>query len=385
MSQVLLDYIKSFRIGDWQLHLCSMEKILSWFHAYDRINYARHFTHCFASFQKLNETHPSILDQFQRGNFAIKRTNGSFNMLPPDQVIEQTINKEQKGPGGIIGMATSIGCVQRWVFSSHVIAEWSHDFKRSIGIDESESKPKDAGKKRMISDEKMVTTCYEVIDHWQNLFISQDKLIALSSGTVADDDIVDEITNAEAIGKTSLKKFIDDRIINGTTEFHEKIEKKQLKTFDSIGKKKVYKVKDELIPVKADRDTFGRMLVIQRIRGMDLQDVLEYELSSQPLSLSKPNGEMQKGDKSRLFGHLAKSLTVIEDRPLDLPSIYDAMVLLQKFPPHLTTFSAISDYLFSKVISGTSTANFFVFNCYLDDSIKSLERLRRSKIGTIRV
>ena len=87
MSQVLLDYIKSLRIGDWQLHLCSMGKMLSWFHAYDRINYARHFTHCFASFQKLDETHPSILDQFQIRNFAIKRTNGSFNMLPPDQVI----------------------------------------------------------------------------------------------------------------------------------------------------------------------------------------------------------------------------------------------------------------------------------------------------------
>ena len=111
MSQVLLDYIKSLRIGDWQLHLCSMGKMLSWFHAYDRINYARHFTHCFASFQKFDETYPSILDQFQRGNFAIKHANGSFNMLPLDQVIEQTINQEQKGPGGIIGMATSVGCV----------------------------------------------------------------------------------------------------------------------------------------------------------------------------------------------------------------------------------------------------------------------------------
>ena len=127
------------------------------------------------------------------------------------------------------------------------------------------------------------------------------------------------------------------------------------------------------------------MLVIQRIRGIDLQDALEYELSSQPLSLSKPNGYMQKSDKSRLFGHLAKSLTVIEDRLLDVPSIYDEMVLLQKLPPHLTTFGAISDYLFSKVISGTSTANFFVSDYYRDNSIKSLERLRRSKIGTIRV
>ena len=201
----------------------------------------------------------------------------------------------------------------------------------------------------MISDEKMATSCCEVIDHWQNPFISQDKFIALSSGMVVGDDIVDEITMAETIGKTSLKQFIDDRVINGTTEFHEKIEKKQLKTFDSIGKKKVYKVKDELIPVKANCDTFGRMLVIQRIRGIDLQDVLEYELSSQPLSLSKANGEMQKSDKSRLFEHLAKSLAIIKDCPLDVPSIYDGMVLLQKLPPHLTTFGVVSDYLFSKV------------------------------------
>ena len=56
-----------------------------------------------------------------------------------------------------------------------------------------------------------------------------------------------------------------------------KIDKKQLETFDSIGKKKVYKVKDELIPVKPGRDTFGRMLVILGIRIIDIQDVLEYE------------------------------------------------------------------------------------------------------------
>ena len=139
-------------------------------------------------------------------------------------------------------------------------------FRDGSFLDESESKPNDAGTKRMISDDKMVTSCYEVIDHWQNPFISQNTLISLSSGTVACDDIVDEITNAEAIGKTSLKQFIDDRIINRATEFQKKIEKKQLKTFDSIGKKKVYKVKDKLIPVKAYHDTFGIMLVIQRIR-----------------------------------------------------------------------------------------------------------------------
>ena len=37
-------------------------------------------------------------------------------MLSADQVIEQTINKDQKGPGGIIGYTSSTGSIQRWVF-----------------------------------------------------------------------------------------------------------------------------------------------------------------------------------------------------------------------------------------------------------------------------
>ena len=62
--------------------------------------------------QKIKETHPKIYDQFMLGNFSAKKTDGSFK-LPPDQVIEQTIDKEQKGAGGIIGISTSDGAVQR--------------------------------------------------------------------------------------------------------------------------------------------------------------------------------------------------------------------------------------------------------------------------------
>ena len=109
MVQILLDYIKSTRNGNWDLHLSSMERMLPWFHAYDRVNYARHFTYCWAALNNLAETNPKMYAEFQEGNFAVKRTSGSFNMFPPDQVFEQTINKEQKSPGGIIGYTTSTG------------------------------------------------------------------------------------------------------------------------------------------------------------------------------------------------------------------------------------------------------------------------------------
>ena len=158
MIQILLDFIKSTRIGYWALHLQASERMLKWFFAYDRTNYSCHFTYYWASQMQLHESHPEILEQFVNGNFAVKRTDGSFNMLPPDQCIEQAINKEQKGAGGIIGISTSAGAVQRWILSSHVTARIYGDLKSSINLKQKGSKPKDVGIKRMRTDENAVKT-----------------------------------------------------------------------------------------------------------------------------------------------------------------------------------------------------------------------------------
>ena len=113
MVQILLDFVKSIRLPDWNLHLQSTKRMLIRIHAYDRINYARYFSYCWCSQQKIQHKLPVIYQQFQQRNFSTRRTKGKFNMLPPHQVIEQTINKDKKGPGGIIGISTSQGTMQR--------------------------------------------------------------------------------------------------------------------------------------------------------------------------------------------------------------------------------------------------------------------------------
>ena len=104
MVQILLEFVKSIRLPNWNLHL---QRMLVWIHAYGRINYARHFSYNWRSQHKIPNKFPVIYLQFQHGNFSTRRTKGKFNMLPSDQVIEQTINKDHKGPGGIIGISTS--------------------------------------------------------------------------------------------------------------------------------------------------------------------------------------------------------------------------------------------------------------------------------------
>ena len=288
--QALLDYVKSFRLGDWDLQLSSMERLLIWFHAYDRINYARHFTYCWASLTNLHESHPTIYEEFKCGNFTVKRSPGNFNMIPPDQVIEQTVNREQKGAGGIIGSTTSTGCVQRWILSSHVAAAWCADFKESIGFKRVESGSKDLRCARKKFDEKSVQACYQTIEQWNNPFQPQENLIVLSSGVVASEEVQKDLLQAKEVGQTRLNQFLNERIIEGNVEFNATITKNALRTFDSSTQKKRCKVKDTTVAIKSDRETFGRLLIIQQVRGIDLEEVLQYELSPLPLSISNPDG-----------------------------------------------------------------------------------------------
>ena len=153
MTEVLLDYVESIRVGNWELHLAAFERILAWFHVYDRQNYSRHFPYPWYRQRLIKDTHPSICEAFIQGNFSTKRTVGKLNMLPLDQVIEQAINKQQKGSGGIIGYITSIGTIQRWVISSHAVVEILENFTDALMQGRCpDRKPKDLGASRKCFD-----------------------------------------------------------------------------------------------------------------------------------------------------------------------------------------------------------------------------------------
>ena len=99
MFELLLQFQKSIKSGNWELHFDSCEKLLLRFHAYDHQNYSRHFSYYWATQQVLLVTHPALYEGFINRNFSLNRTPRAFNNILPDQAIEQTINKYQKGPG----------------------------------------------------------------------------------------------------------------------------------------------------------------------------------------------------------------------------------------------------------------------------------------------
>ena len=85
-------------------------------------------------------------------------------MLPPDQIIEKTINKDQKGPGDIIGLSKSQSTMHRWVLFSHNTATLIADLRKSLNFGIRDSKAKDLSSKRMHFDANAIKKNCELIN-----------------------------------------------------------------------------------------------------------------------------------------------------------------------------------------------------------------------------
>ena len=68
---------------------------------YDNINYARYLTAMFSEMLTLEDDFPKIYEEFVAGNFAGQLSNnGRFSRTEPDEVIEMTLYRDTKTPGG---------------------------------------------------------------------------------------------------------------------------------------------------------------------------------------------------------------------------------------------------------------------------------------------
>lgn len=64
MVDILFAFTRSLRTGDWNLHIAATQKMLPWFFAYDRQNYARYSSLYLSEMKQLETTHPAVYKEF---------------------------------------------------------------------------------------------------------------------------------------------------------------------------------------------------------------------------------------------------------------------------------------------------------------------------------
>ena len=97
-------FIYAERIGDFQLHLHCVEKMIPFFHASNYFKYAKSTRRYLDTMRELGKFMPA--DQYaeytQSGYFTIRRSDRFWSGNFTDQTIEQYLMKNLKAPSDVL-------------------------------------------------------------------------------------------------------------------------------------------------------------------------------------------------------------------------------------------------------------------------------------------
>ena len=124
----IMIFIKAIREADFQLFSF---KIVPWFFALDHSHYARWIPVHLHDLISLKECHPSIYEQFLKGNFTVRKSERIFSAIAIDQAHEQN-NASVKGDGGAVGLTENPAALHGWMVSGPEMARLIEEFGLAV-------------------------------------------------------------------------------------------------------------------------------------------------------------------------------------------------------------------------------------------------------------
>lgn len=408
MVEILMDFIRAERDGNWTLHLESFAAMLPWLTVYDHTNYARWGPVYLADMKGLQKSAPEVYSEFTAGNFVVKRSNRRFNQVPADQATEW-INRTCKMQNGIIGITQNDQARDRfcltWSERSHILQDTRQlfhieDDEELTAFTRSDSQPSRV--RRDAGDVKLLKSQLELLDVFRLKTQSPEgadngvdeendpstlPLVSLATKDTAPAEVVVDLQTAEDRGQKSVVLNVKQRLIEKSVQFHDPLKKHNSKTFGDLYKAKVITKQKEQKTIKADRKLLQRLLnSVSAGRTVDMTAVLKHELCPVPLSLATAGGEMNSTQKSDLLNILSDGLIIPAELPrTDLRTcvLVDGHALIQAIgkPPGCQTFGEYATVFMQSVTrhfrDNTNRVD-VVFDRYIGTaSIKTATRFKR--------
>ena len=235
------------------------------------------------------------------------------------------------------------------------------------------------GKSRIKEDEEKVQNVISCFDEWVNPFFQQNELVSISTARAAPAEVCEDLSKAHQLGEEAYAQFKVDRLETGKVKFDSRMSTLKLKTFSSLRKEKIVKVKGKEFVLKAGKALFGRIILVAQVRKVNMPDVLKYPLGPVPYALATVEGSICKTVKSTLASALQRKVSSESNLPARRATIIDGMSLVQKVPGGIETFGQIASCILSMAMKsdGDSERIDIVFDTYRNCSIKQCERILR--------
>ena len=347
---------------------------------------------------RLPEQAPEVYQEFLNGNHTVsrKKVATQFNAVSTDMALEQSLNRESKVKGGIIGNTQDDSTVEKWTLTCHIRTATFENFKSLSGIIDGNDAHKDLLISTITKSEKIVESIKSSIQRLDNnpfnskLWSSANDdvlpLINIVNDTVMPSHLAHQLLNAAKEGEELLKKFVQDRVINNPESFWEPIKRVKLPTFSVTNKPvKINTGKEKIQVLKGGCDFFHRCSIISQKREVDMKQVLSYELAAVPLSLFHLSSDMRKTNKSALLAELEidDSSVKVLNHECNTGYIIDLMAVVQSSGTMQAkcTFQELSELLGNTIVSAFKISDVVAVVPDRYDhpySIKSFERTRRN-------
>ena len=92
LDLLILQFVKSCRTADFSLYMETLDSLMPWVFVLDHTHYARNLPIHLRDMATLEERHPALYVEFQRGHFMGQKSRRAFSNIPRDQMHEQLID-----------------------------------------------------------------------------------------------------------------------------------------------------------------------------------------------------------------------------------------------------------------------------------------------------
>jgi len=402
-GDTLLKLLRADREADFEMHLTAVLEVIPYFFLAGRSNYARYTPVYVAEMRHLEVSAPRMFQHMSEGGFFLKRSERTFNCIPTDQALEQSINREAKSQGGVIGYTLRKGALVRWLLTRHITGEYAERFKEMCTPTKSKNTHEELGRARVTKDQNDVKVIKEYIkEQCQDPFDLESvatSLVNITSGQVASEEVEESMNGVPQKGREMFNQFTKERLGDEKKRnFWDPIPKTVVKTFSAM-RKCLSSDKDRKIMIDTEV-LFRRLLAVSKNRDVDMRKVLSYELAAVPPSMFHDDGSMRKTNKA----DLAKKLEANTDEILVLPRqnsptssqsaayLIDGMAMCQALNEnHFKTFNDLGKVVLNRTVHLLKNSDMdpsidvvtLVFDRYdREHSIKSTERHRRGMMDS---
>ena len=154
-----------------------------------------------------------IKSAFEKGEFSIRQTSGSFNGIWSDMGTAKTIIKDSEGPGGIVGITNQKSALVRWTLTRHFLASVSSAMNDRAGIASTSNTSHEEMKQTALKrDEEQVQA---IVNHLNETMTDPfDKeahppcLMHISTGMHATREVHDSLLSAVNEGEKSAETLL---------------------------------------------------------------------------------------------------------------------------------------------------------------------------------